>query len=160
MCQCQQPYPSPHHQNYLHPAQGSLVHGWFPWVTLAGSATTLLLLLAILMLLTVRPRLVPGTPSSPTPTAPTVTAPAPPQPLTVKAATLQNVHMRSRPGPTSPSLGVLPANTLVTIIGCATIQCNWYQLDTGGWVAAPFLRICLPVVTPPTPVATTAARER
>ena len=44
-------------------------------------------------------------------------------------------NLRSGPGSNFAKVGSLPAGQTVTIAGCNT-ACDWYQLDSGAWIAA------------------------
>ena len=64
-------------------------------------------------------------------------------------------NLRSGPGANFTKVGSLPAGQTVIITGCNT-ACDWYQLDSGAWIAA-FLVEPVAGAVPGTPVATLQA---
>jgi len=82
---------------------------------------------------------------TPAPSATAVASPtATATPALIKAVALQDVNARRGPGIAYPVAAVIKGNATVILTGCDTALCNWYLTDHG-WVAARFLRVCLPV---------------
>lgn len=57
--------------------------------------------------------------------------PAPPATVRV----LEGANLRGGPGTGNPIVGSAPAGAILNVTGCDT-GCEWYQLDSGAWIAA------------------------